>query len=163
MNEVHLIVAIGEDGAIGKNGDLIWKISDDLKRFKTLTMGHPVIMGRKTWDSLPKKPLTGRRNIIVTRQKDFQAPGAEAVNSIEEALRITENEKPFVMGGAEIYNAFLPYVNILDLTKVDAKCEVADAFLQLELSSGWELIEESEKKTTPEGVNYHYQTFRRIR
>ena len=109
MKEVHLIVAIGEDGAIGKNGDLIWKISDDLKRFKSLTSGHPVIMGRKTWESLPKRPLPGRRNIILTHRKDFQGEGAEIVNSIEEAIRITENEEPFVIGGAQIYKLFLPY------------------------------------------------------
>ena len=162
MKDVHLIVAIGEDGAIGKNGDLIWKISDDLKRFKALTTGHPVIMGRKTWDSLPKKPLPGRRNIILTRQKDFQEDGAETVNSIEDALHITENEEPFVIGGAEIYNSCLSYVNVLDLTKVMAESDGADAFLQLDLSKGWELLEESEMKTTPDGIPFQYQTYRRV-
>lgn len=161
QNPIHLIVAVGEDGAIGKQGNLIWKISDDLKRFKTLTTGHPVIMGRKTWESLPKKPLPGRRNIVVTRQNDFRADGAETAKSIEEAISITCDEEPFVIGGAEIYKAFLPYVSILDLTCIKDKCRDADAFLQLDVSKGWELIEESEMKTTTEGLSFQYQTFHR--
>ena len=130
---IHLIVAIGEDGAIGKNGDLIWKISDDLKNFKKLTTGHPVIMGRKTWESLPKKPLPQRRNIIVTRNKDYMAEGAEVVHSVEEAMKLTADEEPFVIGGAEIYNAFIPYVTHFHLTKVFDSCTDADTFLSLPL------------------------------
>lgn len=161
MGTINLIVAIGEEGAIGKNGDLIWKISEDLKRFKTLTTSHPVIMGRKTWDSLPKKPLPGRRNIILTRRKDFKAEGAETFNSIEEALALTEEENPFVIGGAEIYQAFMPFVNTLYLTKVYSSAEGADAFLKIDFDEGWQLQEESEIFTTPEGVSYRYQTFKR--
>lgn len=159
--EVNLIVAIGKDGAIGRAGDLIWKIPADLKRFKTLTTGHPVIMGRKTWDSLPKKPLPGRRNIIITRQKNFKADGAEIVNSVEEALETVKNDSPFIIGGAEIYKATLPLATRLYLTRVEEECGDADAFLDLNLNNDWEKIEESPVESTQEGIRYRYLTYSR--
>ena len=128
---IHLIVAMGEDGAIGKNGDLIWKISEDLKFFKKLTTGHPVIMGRKTWESLPKRPLPNRRNIVLTRQKDYKAEGAEIVRTINEALELTYGQEPFIIGGSEIYNAFLPHITHFHITRVFDACPTADAFLVL--------------------------------
>lgn len=156
-----MIVAVGKDGAIGKNGDLIWKISEDLKRFKSLTTGHPVIMGRKTWESLPKKPLPGRKNIILTRNKDFDAPGALVVNSVEEAIREIENETSFIIGGAQVYQAFLPYTTQIDLTLVDETCPEADAFLNLDVEDGWEKVEESDLLTTPTGLSYRYLTLKK--
>ena len=159
---VKMIVAIGKDGAIGQNGDLIWKIPDDLKRFKALTTGHPVIMGRKTWESLPKKPLPNRKNIILTRQKDFEVSGAETAHSIDEALDLTANQDCFIIGGAEIYKAFMPIVSELFLTVVDATCPDADAFLNLNLSEDWEKTEESPLMSTPAGLNYKYITYKRL-
>lgn len=158
---INMIVAIGKDGAIGKGGDLIWKIPEDLKRFKALTTGHPVIMGRKTWESLPKRPLPGRRNIIITRQKDYKPEGAEVVNSIPEAIEVTQNELPFIIGGAEIYRAFLPFTDYIYLTEVDDKCGEADSFLHIDFSNGWELTEESPLETTPAGLSYRYLTYHR--
>ena len=140
-DSVHLIVAMGKDGAIGKNGDLIWKISQDLRHFKDLTSGHPVIMGRKTWDSLPKKPLPNRRNIILTRKQNIEFPGAEVVNSVEEAIQLTKGQGPFIIGGAEIYNAFMPYVSHFHITKIFDSCPDADVFLNL--PSDLELISSS--------------------
>ena len=157
-----MIVAIGNDGSIGRNGDLIWHIPADLKRFKALTTGHPVIMGRKTWDSLPKKPLPNRRNVILTRRKDFVVEGAETVNSVEEALKITEGSSPFIIGGSEIYNAFLPFVNQLFLTEVNTTCTNADAHLHLNLKKGWKKIGESDMQTTPEGLEFQYVTYKRV-
>ena len=159
---VRLIVAIGKDGAIGLNGNLIWRIPADLKRFKALTTGFPVIMGRKTWESLPKKPLPNRRNIVLTRQGDIKAEGAEIANSIEEALKLTEGKSPFIIGGAEIYKAFMPYTTELHLTEVDAECPDADAKLNLNLDSEWEKIEESPEEMTQEGISYRYTTYKRI-
>ena len=130
-HKIHLIVAIGEDGSIGKNGDLIWKISEDLQNFKKMTIGHPVIMGRKTWESLPKRPLPNRRNIVITRQNDFKAEGAEVVNSVEKAIESVKGEEPFIIGGAEIYKAFMPFVTHFHLTKVFSTCKDADTFLTL--------------------------------
>ena len=160
--DVKMIVAIGKDGAIGRNGDLIWRIPADLKRFKALTTSHPVIMGRKTWDSLPKKPLPNRRNIILTRQPDFKADGAEVVNSIEESLDLTKDETPFIIGGAEIYNAFMPYATELYLTEVDAICPEADAFLNPDLNHDWEKIEESPIENTETGIFYRYTVYKKI-
>ena len=157
--DLKMIVAVGSDGAIGRNGDLIWKLPSDLKRFKALTTGHPVIMGRKTWESLPKKPLPGRRNIILTRQSDYSAEGAEIVNSLHEALKITENETPFIIGGAEIYNAALPYVSEAFLTIVNQNCPDADAFLNLDFFKDWEITDSSPTETTPEGITYRYVTY----
>lgn len=128
---INLIVAIGEDGAIGKNGDLIWKIPEDLKRFKSLTTGHPVIMGRKTWESLPKRPLPNRRNIVITHQKNYVADGAEVVNSVSEAIDLTREEEPFIIGGAEIYKTAMPYITHFHLTKIFSKSPEADTHLTL--------------------------------
>lgn len=158
---VNIIVAVGRDGAIGKGGDLIWKIPSDLKRFKALTTGHPVIMGRKTWESLPKKPLPNRRNIVLTHKNNLNAQGAEIVTSPEEALRVTAGEDIFVIGGAEIYREFLPFTDTLFLTEVDSTCDQADAFLNIDLSEDWNLIEESPVESTPDGIPFVYRTYRR--
>ena len=158
---MNLIVAIGRDGSIGKDGDLIWKIPEDLKHFKTLTMGHPVIMGRKTWESLPKKPLPGRRNIILTRQKDFEADGAETVNSVQEAINATRGQDSFIIGGSEIYNAFLPYTSKLFLTVIDSTCPDADAYLNIPLDEEWQMIEQTPIAITAGGVSYRYETYRK--
>ena len=158
--EVNMIVARGADGAIGKEGNLIWHLPGDLKRFKDLTMGHPVIMGRKTWESLPKRPLPGRRNIVLTRQKDWSEAGAERVNTLEEALSLTSEDSPFIIGGAEIYNAFMPYTTCLFLTEVDAVTPDADAFLNLDLSS-WEILEESPEMINDNNVRFRYKVLKK--
>ena len=155
-----MIVAAGKDGAIGRGGDLIWRISADLKRFKSLTMGHPVIMGRKTWESLPKRPLPGRRNIVVSRNPRFEAPGAEVAMSPEQALEMTAGEIPFVMGGAQLYEALMPAATRIFLTEVNAVCPDADARLPFPLDSDkWGVEECGEEETTPEGVKYRYATY----
>lgn len=160
--EINLIVAVGRDGSIGKEGDLIWHIPQDLKRFKSLTMGHPVIMGRKTWESLPKRPLPGRKNIILTRQERYDAPGGLVANSLDEALKIVENESPFIMGGAAIYNEFLPLANAIFLTEIDAECGDADAFLRLDLNEPeWRIEDKSEKMMTDSGIGYRFINYRK--
>ncbi len=117
---LSIIVAVAQNGAIGKNNDLLWHLSGDLKRFKQLTTGHPVVMGRKTWDSLPKKPLPGRQNIVMTNNPDFAAEGATVVRSINELFDVLKgcDEEVFVMGGAAIYTALLPFCNRLYITRV---------------------------------------------
>lgn len=158
--EVNVIVAVGRGGEIGRGGDLIWRIGADLRRFKTLTMGHPVIMGRKTWESLPKRPLPGRRNIVVTRNPEFDAPGAEVVASPEEALRAAALEDVFIMGGAQLYNAFLPLATRFFLTEIDANCQDADAFIPHPLDpKEWVLTDVSDPQSTPEGLTYRYATY----
>lgn len=168
--DVNMIVAAGDDGAIGRKGDLIWHISSDLRRFKALTMGHPVIMGRKTWESLPKKPLPGRLNIVVTRNAGYEAEGAAVAAGPEEALRIADEWKspsgeaasPFVMGGAQIYNEFMPLVNRIYLTAVHSSCPDADARLpKIWEGSEWEIEDAMQPERTPEGVEYNYVTYRK--
>lgn len=160
--EVNMIVAAGRDGAIGRGGDLIWHIREDLRRFKSLTMGHPVIMGRKTWESLPKRPLPGRRNIVVSRNVEFAAEGAEVMTSPEEALAKCQGESPFIMGGAQIYEAFIPHVTRIHLTEIDDTCQDADAHILFPLPENeWEATETTESAVTPDGVSYRYVTYRR--
>lgn len=117
---ISFVVAVARNGVIGREGGLPWHISSDLKRFKEITMGKPVVMGRKTWESLPRKPLPGRRNIVITRQADFAPEGAEVAATPEEALALCgDAPEVAVIGGGEIYRLFWPLVDRLYLTEVD--------------------------------------------
>jgi dihydrofolate reductase len=120
---ISLILARADNGVIGDKGGLPWRLSDDLRRFKALTLGKPCIMGRKTWESLPKKPLPGRTNIVVTRGRAFSAEGAVVVHSLEEALDRAQEENPteiMVIGGAEVFAAALPRANRIHMTEIHA-------------------------------------------
>jgi dihydrofolate reductase len=128
---IILIVAVAENGVIGNKGALPWRIPEDLKRFKALTMGKPCIMGRKTWDSLPKKPLPGRANIVVTRDSSFRPDGAEAAHSFDEALGLAARgtaAEIMIIGGAAIFAAALPLAQRIELTEIMAAPE-GDAFM----------------------------------
>lgn len=117
---ISYVVAVSRNGIIGRAGGLPWHISSDLKRFKEITMGKPVVMGRKTWESLPRKPLPGRRNIVITRQAGFAPQGAEVAATPEAALRLAgDAPEVAVIGGGEIYRLFWPLVDRLYLTEVD--------------------------------------------
>jgi dihydrofolate reductase len=120
MTIISLVYAQSRNGFIGLNGGLPWHLPSDLKRFKATTLGKPVIMGRKTWDGLPRKPLPGRVNIIVTRQPGFSAEGAVVVATADAALRAAGDAPEIcVIGGGEIYNLFLAKANRIYLTEVD--------------------------------------------
>lgn len=127
-----LIAALGRNRELGKGNDLLWKIPSDLRRFKELTLGHPIIMGRKTFDSLPKRPLPGRSNIVITRDASWAHEGVIRAGSIEEAIAAAQilpgNEEVFVIGGAQIYALALPHADRLLLTEIDADAPDADAF-----------------------------------
>lgn len=121
---ISYVVAVSKNGVIGREGGLPWHISSDLKRFKEITMGKPVVMGRKTWESLPRKPLPGRRNIVITRQRGFAPEGAEVAATPEEALALCgDAPEVAVIGGGEIYRLFWPLVDRLYLTEVDLEVE----------------------------------------
>ena len=128
-SELTIIVAAGENDAIGKDNDLIWHLSDDLKRFKSLTNGHHIIMGRKTFESFPK-PLPNRTHIVITRQKDYKAPeGVIIVNNLDDALDAARNDKqPFIIGGGEIYKQSMALANKIELTRVHSSFENADTY-----------------------------------
>lgn len=162
---LSIIVAVAQNLAIGKNNDLIWHISADLKRFKALTTGHTVIMGRRTFDSLPKKPLPKRRNIVLTHDTSFQYPGVEVAHGVEEVLNdIHDGEEVFVMGGAAIYKQLLPYADKLYVTWVHADYPDADVFFP----AINEQVFRQQQSTAPEidpdcGLMYHYGDYERIR
>jgi dihydrofolate reductase len=126
---VTFVVAVAENGVIGRDGQLPWRMPTDLKRFRKLTIGKPVVMGRKTYESL-RKPLDGRDNIVVTRQKDFAAPGIHVASSVEDALALARKlgnarnaDEIAVIGGAEIFRAALPFADRIYLTIVKARPE----------------------------------------
>ncbi len=124
---ISMIAAVGKNLELGKNNDLIWHFKEDMKFFKETTMGHPVIMGRKTFESLPKA-LPGRRNIVISSNPDYKADGAETVTSINEVLEIAKKEDVFIIGGGRIYKEFLPYADNLYLTEINAVCNDADTY-----------------------------------
>jgi len=115
--DIFIIIARGRDGTIAKGGDVPWKISSDLKRFKAKTMGRPMIMGRKTFDALPGL-LPGRRHIVLTRQAGWSAPGAEVAHSVEQALAMAGPGDVAVIGGNDVVELFLPHATRLELTEV---------------------------------------------
>ncbi len=123
---VSLIAAVPRNGAIGRGGELLWREAEDQKHFRRVTMGCPVIMGRKTWDSLPARfrPLPGRRNVVITRNADWRADGADPVDSLDAALALLhDSPKVFVIGGAEIYALALPRADELVLTEIAAELD----------------------------------------
>ena len=125
---ISLIVAASMNNVIGAKGDLPWRLSTDLKRFKTLTMGKPIVMGRKTYESIGR-PLPGRQNIVVTRNPGFVADGCDVVSSIDAAIEVAgDAEEIMVIGGSHIYAAFLPRADRIYLTRVQAELE-GDAYL----------------------------------
>jgi dihydrofolate reductase len=127
MSRITLVAAVARDGAIGKGNALLWRLPEDLARFKALTLGKPVVMGRKTWDSLPERvrPLPGRRNLVVSRSARA-LPGAEVFASLEAALAACAEAEVCVIGGAEIYALALPRAQALALTELDACYPDAD-------------------------------------
>ncbi|MBI3678404.1 MAG: dihydrofolate reductase [Proteobacteria bacterium] len=159
---ISLVLAVADNGVIGDRGRIPWRIPEDMRRFKALTLGKPVIMGRKTWESLPKKPLVDRTNIVVTRDKTFWAEGALVVNSLDEAIARAQEEKPgeiAVIGGAEIYSAVLPRTSIVHLTEVHAKPE-GDASMAPFDKSIWKETAREDRRT-PDGLGYSYVTLER--
>ncbi len=116
---VYLVAAVAANGVIGAGGKLPWRLPEDLRHFKALTLGHPVIMGRKTWESLGQ-PLPGRENIVVTRARGYDAPGAHVAASLDAALALCSGEPvAFVIGGGELYAAALPFADAMVLTEID--------------------------------------------
>lgn len=159
--QVAIIVAAGEDGAIGRGGDMIWHLPGDLRQFKKTTLGCPVVMGRRTWESLPRKPLPGRRNIVVSRQPDYPAMGADTAPSLEEALEMcAASERVFVIGGGEIYRQAWPLATELYLTRIFSTCPDADTRVPMPDAAEWSLAEQSESFEEG-GVSYRFETYRR--
>jgi dihydrofolate reductase len=149
---ISLIVAISDDMGIGKNNDLLWHIPDDMKRFKKLTFGKTVIMGKKTWASLPKKPLPGRKNIVITDKPGECFDCSVTAYSIEDALSKCENDgEVFVIGGGSIYSQFMPLADRLYITHVHKK-DPADVFFPEIDPKKWKAVEKEEHLDTGDGM-----------
>ena len=157
---IHIIVAAGNRGEIGYQNQLLCHLSADLKNFKELTTGHTVLMGRKTWDSLPKKPLPNRRNIVISRNHNLQLEGAEVFTTPEAALETVKvGEEVFIIGGEQIYQLFVNKADIIHLTRIQAKFD-ADAFFPEINTEEWKLIEEiPHQKDEKNSYDFVFQTF----
>ncbi len=143
---ISIIVAIAQNLAIGKNNDLLWHLPADLKHFKQLTTGRTVIMGERTFLSLPRRPLPNRRNIVVTDKADLQFDGCEMAHSIDEAARLCRpDEENFVIGGGSIYRQFMPLADTLHITWVYRDFE-ADTFFPAIDAATWEAVAQSERQ-----------------
>lgn len=161
MIHLSLILAMTDNGVIGDKGGIPWRLPEDMRRFKALTLGKPNIMGRKTWESLPKKPLPGRTNIIVTRDRNYSADGATVVATINEALGRAKAENPeeiMVIGGAEIYRASLPLATRIHLTEIHAKIEGDTSFAFDR--TGWSEAAREDHRTE-DGLSYSFVTLQR--
>jgi dihydrofolate reductase len=161
---ISIIVAIAQNNAIGLNNQLLWHISNDLKRFKKITAGHTVIMGKRTLESLPSGPLPKRRNIILSDLPNDCIADCETVNSIPDALDLVKHEdEVFIIGGGSVYSQFLPLADKLYLTIVEKDFE-ADTFFANISFKEWELIEkEIVNNDTQNDFTYRFETYERKR
>jgi dihydrofolate reductase len=157
--KLGLIFARARNGVIGKDNTLPWRLPEDMARFKQLTMGCPVIMGRKTWDSLPPKfrPLPGRRNIVITRQTGWTAAGAERAGSLDEARVLCEGApRAWVTGGSEIYSLALPLADTAEVTEIDADFE-GDSYAPT-FGPGWQEVAR-EPHSSATGLKFSFVTY----
>ena len=152
--KIHLIWAQEKDGGIGINNDLPWHLSEDLKNFKKLTLSKPIIMGRKTWESLPFKPLPKRRNVVLSSQS---MNGVECYTSIKKCMdRLADEVDIFVIGGAQIYKAFYPHAHHLHITIVDEKTVGIDTYFPVPLSKIEDTFTLNESKSLMDNAQYTY-------
>ncbi|MDR2999218.1 MAG: dihydrofolate reductase [Microbacterium sp.] len=158
MTWVGLIWAEAHGGVIGASGGMPWHVPEDMAHFKEITLGAPVIMGRKTWDSLPERfrPLPGRENVVITRQQDWTAEGARRAASVQDAARGLE--KVWVIGGAEIFAQVIADADRLEVTELDLDV-AGDAYAPSK--AGWRLVSESEWQTSRTGIRYRFLRYER--
>ncbi len=156
---IYLVAAVAKNGVIGANGKLPWHLPEDLKHFKHLTLNHPIIMGRRTWESFAK-PLPDREHIVISRQPGFAAPGASVASSLEGAIALCAGEPvAFVIGGAEIYAAALPLADGLVLTEIDSDYEGDTRFPDWDRKA-WR-VSQKETHTSEKGVRFDFVLYER--
>ena len=159
MTALALIAAVASNGVIGEGNALPWRLPADMQRFRALTSGHSVIMGRKTWESIGR-PLPGRQNIVVTRQRNFFADGALVTSSLDEALRSATMPSPvFCIGGGELYALALPRATTLHCTEIDREFAGDTRFPDIDPSTWLETARE--QHSAPDGFNYAFVTYER--
>tara|TARA_R110002020_G_scaffold23587_3_gene78476 strand:- start:47512 stop:47994 length:483 start_codon:yes stop_codon:yes gene_type:complete len=160
-----MIAAAAENNALGKDNELLWHLPDDFKRFKALTTGHYIIMGRKTFESFPR-PLPNRKHLILTRDKNYDPgfPDCSVVLNLKEALRIIkEDTMPFIIGGGEIYSLAMPYCDAIELTRVHANFKADTHFPEIDPTE-WKLVrEEFHPMDERHAHSFTYRTYHRIR
>lgn len=164
MSAITLVLARAANGVIGDVNRIPWRIADDMKRFKAITMGKPIVMGRKTWESFPKRPLPGRTNIVITRNPAYRALGAVVVHSLDEALAQAMREEPaavMIVGGAEIYRAALPVASRIELTEVHRDFAGDVSMPDFDRTTWTETARENH--ATADGLAYSYVTLERRR
>ncbi|MDE7159238.1 MAG: dihydrofolate reductase [Muribaculaceae bacterium] len=161
---IQAIVAISEDSAIGYCGELLWRIKEDLRHFKHITTGHPVIMGRKTAESFPKA-LPGRTNIVITRNPGWRKDGFLSVPTLEEAIRTAGQseggERVFIIGGGEIYRLAFPVTEVLEVTRIHACAPQADTWFPVISPTEWMLDGVPQTAETADGLKYSFERYLR--
>lgn len=162
MSLITLIAAVARKRAIGAGGRLPWHLPEDMAHFREMTRARPVIMGRKTWESLPEqfRPLPGRRNLVVSRNPEYRALGGETAPNLSAALEKTRDAAPFVIGGAEIYTLALPYADRLELTEIDLAIPDADAWFPDFSPREWREIRRL-PRVSATGISFAFVTYER--
>lgn len=155
MKTIKAIVAVDENGAIGRQGDLLCHLPADMRHFKEVTMGHSIVMGRKTFESFPRRPLPGRQNLVITRSAGWQYPGVTVAHSLEQAIAMAETDTVFIIGGAQIYEQALPVVDVLHLTLIHARWASADVYFPTLDPNQWQEVER-EHHTSDHRNAYEY-------
>lgn len=159
MKNISIIAAVGKNLELGKDNNLIWHISADLKRFKKLTSGHTVVMGRRTFESLKNGPLPNRRNIVITAQKGYKYQGVEIVNSVNDVFEILHpDEETFILGGATIYNQFLPFADKLYLTRINKAFDADTFFPEINMNEWFEIEHNHVSDDEQAGMEYSFVT-----
>ena len=162
MKSIEAIVAIDENGAIGRQGDLLCHLPADMKHFKEVTMGHSIVMGRKTFESFPRRPFPGRQNIVITRNTDWQHEGVTVAHDLDQAIAVAETDTVFIIGGAQIYELAMPRVEVLHLTLIHARWATADVFFPtIDLNVWQEVSRELHKSDHRNAYEFDFITLKR--
>ena len=164
MKSIQAIVAVDENWAIGRQGELLCHMPADMKHFKETTMGHSIVMGRKTFESFPRRPLPGRQNIVITRNADWQYEGTTVAHSMDEAIAAAQTNPVFIIGGEQIYRQAMPLIDVLHLTVIHARWASADAFFPtLDLNEWQEVSREHHASDHRNAYEFDFITLKRRR
>ncbi|MCS3427841.1 dihydrofolate reductase [Leucobacter aridicollis] len=162
MTTLGMIWAEARGGAIGRDGTMPWHLPEDLAHFKRVTLGAPVIMGRRTWESLPERfrPLPGRENVVVSRDPDLVIDGARTATSIAEAIRIAGGDRAWIMGGGQLYRDAMPLAHELVVTRIDMDVPDADTFAP-NIGDDWTLADGGAQLVAANGLGYRFERYER--
>lgn len=164
MKSIQAIVAVDENWAIGRQGELLCHMPADMKHFKETTIGHSIVMGRKTFESFPRRPLPGRQNIVITHNADWQYEGTTVAHSMDEAIAAAQTDTVFIIGGEQIYRQAMPLIDVLHLTVIHARWASADVFFPtLDLNEWQEVSREHHASDHRNAYEFDFITLKRRR